>query len=71
MNTGSVRIKGPMTKEDKVRWDQLRDLKVSIKENIKEMTALLDTQPEDRDQIKAEIQHSQRVLKMISAVIED
>ena len=71
MNTGSVRIKGPMTKEDKVRWDQMRDLKVSIKENIKEMTALLAAQPEDRDQIKAEIQHSQRVFKMISAVIED
>ena len=42
MNTGSVRIKGPMTKEDKVRWDQLRRLKVYDKAgNIAEMTALL------------------------------
>ena len=71
MNTGSVRIKGPMTKEDKVRWDQLRDLKATIKLDIDEMTALLAGQPEDGDQITAEIQHSQRVLKMISAVIKD
>jgi hypothetical protein len=71
MNTGSVRIKGPMTKEDKVKWDQLRDLKATIKLDIEEMTALLAAQPEDRDQINEEIQHSQRVLKMITAAIGD
>ena len=38
-----------MTKEDKVRWDQLRDLKATITLDIDEMTALLATQPEDRD----------------------
>jgi hypothetical protein len=41
------------------------------KEDIDEMTALLAAQPEDQDQITAEIQHSQRVLKMISAVVGD
>ncbi len=69
MNTGLVRIKGPMTKEDKVKWDHLRDLKATIKLDIEEMTQLLATQPEDRDQINEEIQHSQRVLKMITAVV--
>lgn len=71
MITGLVRIKGPVTKEDKVRWDQLRDLKATIKLDIEEMTALLAAQPEDRDQINEEIQHSQRVLKMILAVVGD
>jgi len=71
MNTGSVRIKGPMTREDKARWDELRDLKATIKFDIDEMTALLAEQPEERDQIKAEIQHSRRILQMISAVVGD
>jgi hypothetical protein len=69
MNTGSVRIKGPMTKEDKVKWDHLRDLKATIKLDIEEMTELLATQPEDRDQLNEEIQHSQRLLKMITTAI--
>jgi hypothetical protein len=71
MSTGSVLVKGPMTKEDKVRWDQLRTLKVSIKTDIEELRCLLAEQPTERDQIEAEIQHSERVLKTISAVIED
>lgn len=71
MNTGSVRIKGPMTREDKVKWDQLRNLKVSIKTDIDELRCLLAEQPTEREQIEAEIQHSERVLKTISAVIGD
>ncbi|MEA2864104.1 MAG: hypothetical protein QOC84_2060, partial [Bradyrhizobium sp.] len=71
MKTGGVQIKGPMTKEDKVKWDQLRTLKVSIRTDIEEMRCLLAAQPTERDQIEAEIQHSERVLKTISAVIED
>jgi Family of unknown function (DUF5681) len=69
-NTGSVRVKGPMTREDKVRWDQLRTLKESIKTDIDELRCLLAEQPTERAQIEAEIQHSERVLKTISAVIE-
>jgi hypothetical protein len=70
-NTGSVRVKGPMTREDKVKWDQLRTLKVSIETDIDELRCLLAEQPTERDQIEAEIEHSERVLKTISAVIED
>jgi Family of unknown function (DUF5681) len=71
MRTGSVRVTGPMTREDKARWDELRELKATIKLDIEEMTALLAIQPEERDQIKVEIHHSQRILKMISAVVRD
>jgi DnaJ-domain-containing protein 1 len=71
MSTGLVRVKGPMTREDKVRWDQLRSLKVSIKTDIEELRCLLAEESSERDQIEAEIQHSERVLKIISAVIED
>jgi hypothetical protein len=71
MKTGSVRIKGPMTKEDKVRWDQLRSLKASIKTDIDELRCLLAEQPTEREGIEAEIQHSERIFQMISAMIED
>jgi hypothetical protein len=71
MKTGSVRIKGPMTKEDKVRWDQLRSLKASIKTHIDELRCLLAEQPTEREGIEAEIQHSERIFQMISAMIED
>jgi Family of unknown function (DUF5681) len=70
MSTGSVRVKGPMTKEDKARWDQLRTLKVSIKTDIEELRCLLAEQPAERDQIEAEIRHSERVLKLISAAVK-
>lgn len=71
MNTGTVRIKGPMTKEDKARWDQLRSLKASIKTDIDELRCMLAEQPIEHEEIEAELQHSERVLKMISAVIKD
>jgi len=71
MKTGGVRVKGPMTKEDKAKWDHLRTLKASIKTDIDELRAMLAEQPSERDQIQGEIQHSERVLKRISAVIKD
>lgn len=71
MNSGAVRINGPMTREDKVKWDELRDLKTAIKLDLDEMTILLAKQPDQRDYITSEIKHSQRILKMISAVISD
>lgn len=71
MNTGSVRVIGPMTKEDKQKWDMLRDLKGKIRIDIDEMTALLDEHRGEREQIETEIKHSKRLLKMISAVIHD
>ena len=70
MITGLVRNQRT-SNQSKSDEDQLRDLKATIKLDIEEMTALLAAQPEDRDQINEEIQHSQRVLKMILAVVGD
>jgi hypothetical protein len=71
MNTGSVRVTGPMTKEEKQKWDELRDLKGKIRIDIDEMAALLDEHPAEREQIEAEIKYSERLLKMISTVIHN
>lgn len=70
-DTGSVRVIGPLTKEDKQKWDKLRELKHTIRIDIDEMMALLDEHPAEREQIETEIKHSERLLKMISAVIHD
>ena len=71
MKTGFVSVNGPMTKEEKPKWDELRDLKARITLDIAELTTVLATQPAERDQIEEEIRHSKRVLKMVSAVIRD
>ncbi len=72
MNSGSVRITGPMTKEDKVKWDALREHKNEIKASIEELKILLNNEPSTPEQklIESEIAHSERVFKMISTVIE-
>lgn len=70
-NTGTVRITGPMTREQKLKWDQLREIKKSIEADIGDLSALLADQPAEREVIEEEIRHSERVLKMIAAVITD
>lgn len=73
MNSGSVRITGPMTKEDKVKWDSLREHRREIEASIDELTVLLQSEPSLPEQkiIASEVAHSERVLKMITAVIDD
>jgi len=69
MSTGSVRVIGPMTKEEKQKWDELRDVKRTIRMDIEDKAALIEEQPAELEQIEMEIKHSKRLLKMISAVI--
>lgn len=45
MNTGSVRIKGPMTKEDKVKWDKILFHKQEADLNIQELKEILKADP--------------------------
>ncbi len=71
MKTGFVSVNGPMTREEKPKWDELRDLKAKITLDIAELTTVLAAQPAERAQIEEEIRHSERVLKMVSAVILD
>lgn len=73
MNSGSVRVTGPMTREDKVKWDTLREHKREVKASIEELKILLQNEPSLPEQkiIESEIAHSERVFKMIDAVIDD
>ena len=48
MKTGQVIVKGPMTKEEKVRWDRLRARVEECDREIKELTASLQDRKDKR-----------------------
>src|SRR5215204_6355990 len=70
MNTGSVRMKGPFTKEEKPAWDKLRARKKECDLAIADMRRLLEEMPNNRF-ILEDIQHEERLRNMISRVIPD
>ena len=73
MRTGEVVIKGPMTKEDKARWDWLRERKAEFEQELAELRQLLCDEPdyEPRDQVEHDIAEDEKILAMIRRVIPD
>ena len=69
MNTGSVRMKGPFTKEEKPAWDKLRARKKECDEEIAYYKNLLKQEPENWV-AQQEIKYEQR-LRDISRAIPD
>ena len=71
MKTGQVIVKGPMTKEEKVRWDRLRARVEECDCEIKELTAMLKdrTMKSARHFIEDEIAHEKRLRDMIVRAI--
>lgn len=72
MNTGSVRIKGPMTKEEKVKWDKVRYHSQEARTYVEELKSLLIDEPDhpERQIMEDEIRHSEKVLAMINKALE-
>ena len=72
MNTGLVRIKGPMTKEDKVKWDKVLYHKQEAELNIQELKEILKAEPNhpERKEIEDEIRYSERAFEMIRRALE-
>ena len=73
MRTGLVRVKGPMTKEEKVVWDQFRQRKEECDQTIAELEALLqqDPSPPQRNAVLDEIEHERKIRAIISRAIPD
>jgi len=73
MKTGTVRVKGPMTKEDKVVWDQLRERKQECDREVGELEELLRIQPNHphRQLLLDDIEHERKIRGMISKAIPD
>jgi hypothetical protein len=73
MNAGTVRIKGPMTKEEKAAWDELRERKQECDREIAELEDLLRKKRKGptRQIVLDEIEHEKKLRMMISKVIPD
>jgi hypothetical protein len=73
MNTGTVRIKGPMTKEDKVLWDTLRDRKHECDREIARLEKLLRKRSDGphRELALDELKQEKKLRGMISSIISD
>ena len=73
MKTGDVRIKGPMTKEDRKRWDKFRERKAECDMSIAENEQFLRDNPdcEYKQVVIDDIEHERKIKAMISKVIPD
>src|SRR5262245_24287951 len=71
--TGTVRITGPMTKEDKPYWDKLAADKAKYDAEIAELEKLLaeDPQAPYREQILQEIERQRRMRELIAQALPD
>jgi hypothetical protein len=67
VKTGEVHITGPVTKQEKVKWDRLRNRKHECL-GICELKELQKEMPNDKF-IQTEIEFGQRIYEMISKVI--
>ena len=68
VKTGEVHITGPVTKQEKVKWDRLRNRKHECLVEIRELKELQKEMPDDKF-IQSEIEFEQRLYEMISKVI--
>ena len=73
MNIGDVRIKGPMTKEEKKRWDEFRERKDECDSSIVENEQLLHDNPdyEYKQSVIEDLEHERKIRAIISKVIPD
>ena len=73
MNTGMVSVRGPMTKEDKVKWDELRGRKREFETELAELQQMLIDDPDRsyRYIIEDDIAHTRKMIAIIGRVIID
>ena len=73
MQAGAVRLQGPMTKEEKPRWDWIRGRKAEFQAELAESQQMLRDDPdhEHRKIIEDNIAHAKRILDKIRKAIPD
>ncbi|MGJ5620419.1 DUF5681 domain-containing protein [Sulfitobacter sp. MF3-043] len=71
--TGSVHFAGPMTKEEKVEYDDLIRTKEVLRDGIRDLTTLLETEddPQECEDIECHIRLGQESLEYILRAIPD
>lgn len=73
MRTGTIRITGPMTKEEEVMWNEWRERKAECDREIAELEQLLRDEPdhEDKDFVLRDIAHEKKIRETICRLIPD
>ena len=73
MRTGTVKMRGPMTREEKADWDELVELKTSLSENVEDLkvSILSETDPEECTEIQKHIELGEKLLAQIRRGIPD
>jgi hypothetical protein len=73
MQTGGVRITGPMTKEEKVKWDSLCARKAECDREIAELEVMLEDKSSApyRQHILDDLEHEKKIRATISKYIPD
>ena len=73
MDTGEVRITGPMQKHEKPFWDDLKARKAMFETELAELSQELEDNPDHqhRDLIEADIALDERILEMFRRVLPD
>lgn len=70
LDTGLVRITGPMTEEEKERWEYFEGRKAVFEQSIEDTIAILDAEPDQacRKEMLDDIKQDQRVLEIIESI---
>ena len=73
MATGQVSLTGPVTKEDKARYDELAGKKAKLIEERDEWQRELRENPglELSEFVEAEIRHTERMIEIVSRLVKD
>ena len=69
-NTGTVQIKGPLTKEEKVEWDRLVETQKGWELEVAEIKKMLASPKcKDREELERELAHAEDMVAKIKAVV--
>ncbi len=69
-DNGTVRIKGPLTKEEKLEWDRLIRTMKGWELEVAEIKKMLASRKcKDREELERELAHAEEVVAKIKAVV--
>ena len=73
VRAGTVRIKGPVTREEQQKWNWLRERKHEFQAEVDELQQLLHDEPDCpyREFTEKEIERDKKIIAMIDKVIPD
>jgi hypothetical protein len=70
VQTGSVRVTGPMTREEKALWDQASEHRAKALEEVAKLKAILESEPDHQQhaEMEAEIKYVEDAFRKVDEV---